>query len=40
MTANIIDGKAIAKQVRSTVAQRVSERVSKGLRAPGLAVGL
>ena len=40
MTANIIDGKAIAKQVRSTVAQRVSERVSKGLRAPGLAVVL
>ena len=40
MTANIIDGKAIAKQVRTNVAQRVAERVEKGLRAPGLAVVL
>ncbi|GEK11453.1 bifunctional methylenetetrahydrofolate dehydrogenase/methenyltetrahydrofolate cyclohydrolase FolD [Pseudoalteromonas sp. McH1-7] len=40
MTANIIDGKAIAKQVRSTVAQRVQERLAQGLRAPGLAVVL
>ena len=40
MTANIIDGKAIAKQVRSAVAERVSERVANGLRAPGLAVVL
>ncbi|MGO2478121.1 MAG: tetrahydrofolate dehydrogenase/cyclohydrolase catalytic domain-containing protein, partial [Pseudoalteromonas sp.] len=40
MTANIIDGKAIAKQVRSTVAQKVSQRVAQGLRAPGLAVVL
>ena len=40
MTANIIDGKAIAKQVRSAVAQRVSERVAQNLRAPGLAVVL
>lgn len=40
MTANIIDGKAIAKQVRSTVAQRVQDRLAQGLRAPGLAVVL
>ncbi|ESP95553.1 MULTISPECIES: bifunctional methylenetetrahydrofolate dehydrogenase/methenyltetrahydrofolate cyclohydrolase FolD [Pseudoalteromonas] len=40
MTANIIDGKAIAKQVRNTVATRVEQRVTQGLRAPGLAVVL
>ncbi|MFY8273236.1 bifunctional methylenetetrahydrofolate dehydrogenase/methenyltetrahydrofolate cyclohydrolase FolD [Pseudoalteromonas sp. SSDWG2] len=40
MTANIIDGKAIAKQVRSQVAQRVAQRKEQGLRAPGLAVVL
>ena len=40
MTANIIDGKAIAKQVRTSVAQRVEQRLAKGLRAPGLAVVL
>lgn len=40
MTANIIDGKAIAKQVRSTVAKRVEQRLADGLRAPGLAVVL
>ena len=40
MTANIIDGKAIAKQVRSNVAERVAARVANGLRAPGLAVVL
>ncbi|BBN81021.1 bifunctional protein FolD [Pseudoalteromonas sp. A25] len=40
MTANIIDGKAIAKQVRTTVTKRVAERVEQGLRAPGLAVVL
>ena len=40
MTANIIDGKAVAKQVRSAVAERVSARIAKNLRAPGLAVVL
>ncbi|CAH9066138.1 Bifunctional protein FolD protein [Pseudoalteromonas holothuriae] len=40
MTANIIDGKAIAKQVRNTVKKRVAERVEQGSRAPGLAVVL
>ncbi|ATC93964.1 bifunctional methylenetetrahydrofolate dehydrogenase/methenyltetrahydrofolate cyclohydrolase FolD [Pseudoalteromonas tunicata] len=40
MTANIIDGKAIAKQVRTSVAHRVEQRIAEGLRAPGLAVVL
>lgn len=40
MSANIIDGKAIAKQVRTSVAERVAERKAQGLRAPGLAVVL
>ncbi|WP_372771636.1 bifunctional methylenetetrahydrofolate dehydrogenase/methenyltetrahydrofolate cyclohydrolase FolD [Pseudoalteromonas sp.] len=40
MSANIIDGKAIAKQVRTSVAQRVAERKEQGQRAPGLAVVL
>ena len=38
MTASLIDGKAIAKQLRDSVKEKVSLRVSKGLRAPGLAV--
>jgi len=38
MTALLIDGKAIASQVRQTVKSKVSQRVTKGLRAPGLAV--
>jgi methylenetetrahydrofolate dehydrogenase (NADP+)/methenyltetrahydrofolate cyclohydrolase len=38
MTASLIDGKAIAKQLRDSVKERVSQRVAKGLRAPGLAV--
>ncbi|OIN06575.1 bifunctional methylenetetrahydrofolate dehydrogenase/methenyltetrahydrofolate cyclohydrolase FolD [Oceanisphaera psychrotolerans] len=38
MSAQIIDGKAIAKAVRSQVAERVAERISAGKRAPGLAV--
>ena len=40
MTANIIDGKVIAKQVRNAVASKVSQRIENGLRAPGLAVVL
>lgn len=40
MSANIIDGKAIALSVRQRVAARVAERKAKGLRAPGLAVVL
>ena len=38
MTANIIDGKAIAAELRNTVRQRVETRLQQGLRAPGLAV--
>lgn len=40
MTASIIDGKAIAAQVRQQIADGVRERLAKGLRAPGLAVVL
>jgi len=40
MTAQIIDGKAIAANLRQEIKQRVSERKSRGLRAPGLAVVL
>ena len=38
MSAQIIDGKAIAQAVRSQVAERVAERTRAGKRAPGLAV--
>jgi len=38
MTANIIDGKAIAAQLRQQLAQQVTQRVTQGLRPPGLAV--
>ncbi|MRI34804.1 bifunctional methylenetetrahydrofolate dehydrogenase/methenyltetrahydrofolate cyclohydrolase FolD [Endozoicomonas sp. OPT23] len=38
MTASIIDGKAIAAELKDTIAERVKERVQQGLRVPGLAV--
>ena len=38
MTASLIDGKAIAQQLRTSVKDKVSARVAQGLRAPGLAV--
>lgn len=38
MTASLIDGKAIAQQIRTSVKEKVSARVAQGLRAPGLAV--
>ncbi len=38
MTAQIIDGKKIASQVRERVAKGIKERLDAGLRAPGLAV--
>ena len=38
MTAQIIDGKAIAQSIRKQLKQRVSDRISQGKRAPGLAV--
>lgn len=40
MSAEIIDGKAIAAQLRQQVKTRVDDRLAKGLRAPGLAVVL
>jgi len=40
MTAKIIDGKAIAAEIRQNVKQRVDHRLANGLRAPGLAVVL
>jgi len=38
MTAQLIDGKAIAQQIRNTVKEKVSLRTKQGKRAPGLAV--
>jgi methylenetetrahydrofolate dehydrogenase (NADP+)/methenyltetrahydrofolate cyclohydrolase len=38
MSAQILDGKAIAQQVRGQVAQRVQERLAQGRARPGLAV--
>ncbi|OOZ40831.1 bifunctional methylenetetrahydrofolate dehydrogenase/methenyltetrahydrofolate cyclohydrolase [Solemya pervernicosa gill symbiont] len=38
MTAQIIDGKAIAAELRQEIKGKVEARTAKGLRAPGLAV--
>ena len=38
MTANIIDGKAIALRLTDQIAEQVKKRVQQGQRAPGLAV--
>lgn len=38
MTASLIDGKVIAKQLRDSIKEKVSLRINNGLRAPGLAV--
>lgn len=40
MSAHIIDGKAIAAELRQDIKSRVEQRLAKGLRAPGLAVVL
>lgn len=40
MSAQIIDGKTIASQLKQQVKTRVDDRLAKGLRAPGLAVVL
>lgn len=40
MTAKILDGKAIAAQLRQKIQQQVQARLEQGLRAPGLAVVL
>ena len=38
MTANIIDGKFLAKQIRDDIANKVKQRIENGLSIPGLAV--
>lgn len=38
MTAKIIDGKAIARQLTDAIAEQVSKRTMQGFRPPGLAV--
>lgn len=38
MSAQIIDGKAVAEQLKEEIATRVQQRVSEGKRRPGLAV--
>ncbi|QKI90150.1 bifunctional methylenetetrahydrofolate dehydrogenase/methenyltetrahydrofolate cyclohydrolase FolD [Thiomicrorhabdus xiamenensis] len=38
MSAQIIDGKTVSKAVRQKIKSQVDERLSQGLRAPGLAV--
>ena len=40
MSAQIIDGKAIAASVKAEIGERIQERLSAGKRAPGLAVVL
>ncbi|HEY5714944.1 MAG TPA: bifunctional methylenetetrahydrofolate dehydrogenase/methenyltetrahydrofolate cyclohydrolase FolD [Psychromonas sp.] len=40
MTAQIIDGKALAATITNRVAEGVAARIAQGLRAPGLAVVL
>lgn len=38
MTAQLIDGKQIAADIRKNIAQQVQDRLKQGLRVPGLAV--
>lgn len=38
MTAKIIDGKALAQQIRNEIAKKVKSRTEQGLSVPGLAV--
>jgi methylenetetrahydrofolate dehydrogenase (NADP+)/methenyltetrahydrofolate cyclohydrolase len=40
MTAQILDGKAVANQIRQDLKQQIQLRLQQGLRAPGLAVVL
>ena len=40
MSAQIIDGRAIAQHRRRTVKEQIEERLRNGMRAPGLAVVL
>jgi methylenetetrahydrofolate dehydrogenase (NADP+)/methenyltetrahydrofolate cyclohydrolase len=38
MTAKLIDGKAIAAELRQSIRRRIDDRIADGLRRPGLAV--
>jgi len=38
MTANILDGKALATRIKQEIKQTIDMRLAKGFRAPGLAV--
>ncbi len=38
MTAKVLDGKALAKQMRHSIKQQVQNRIAQGIRPPGLAV--
>jgi methylenetetrahydrofolate dehydrogenase (NADP+)/methenyltetrahydrofolate cyclohydrolase len=38
MTAKIIDGKSVARNIRADIRQQITTRVASGKRAPGLAV--
>ena len=38
MPAQLIDGKSIARDIRTKIGQEVARRIANGLRAPGLAV--
>jgi methylenetetrahydrofolate dehydrogenase (NADP+) / methenyltetrahydrofolate cyclohydrolase len=38
MVAKVIDGNAVSKSLQQVIASQVKDRLSKGLRAPGLAV--
>ncbi len=38
MTAQLIDGKALADKIKADIASQVGEMISRGLRRPGLAV--
>jgi methylenetetrahydrofolate dehydrogenase (NADP+)/methenyltetrahydrofolate cyclohydrolase len=40
MTAKLLDGKALATQLRQTIKQQIQTRIKQGLRLPGLAVVL
>jgi len=40
MTAQILDGKKLAKQIEQTISEEIQQRLEQGLSAPGLAVVL
>ncbi|MFH1334481.1 MAG: bifunctional methylenetetrahydrofolate dehydrogenase/methenyltetrahydrofolate cyclohydrolase FolD [Pseudomonadota bacterium] len=40
MVANIIDGKKISAEIKQSIAEKIEQRIQKGLKRPGLAVVL